>query len=138
MKSFNYVGVNSDSKLTLRDHIDYITNKLNRLSGINIEVGVIHLINAHFSSFVESIITYGLLVYARAAKTIFEKFEKTQKKLQPAIVLENKYEDVDPIVKRGSVVTVFELYVMEVSGNIFKQLKIESAPCFQNEIDLCH
>ena len=89
-----------------------------------------------YSSFAESIITYGLLVYGSAAKTNLKKLSAKRRILR-AIFCRNKYESIEQLFEKTNILTVFELYNMEVCREIFKQLKSESPLCFQDGIDLC-
>ena len=90
-----------------------------------------------YSSFAKSIITYGLLVYGSAAKTNLKKIESAQRRILRAIFCKNKYESIEQLFEKNNILTVFELYVMEVCRELFKQLKSESPLCFQDGIDFC-
>ena len=79
-----------------------------------------------YNSFAKSVITYGLLVYDSAVKMHLKNIENAQRIVLRAIIFKNKYESTRPIFQRNSVLTVFELYDMDVFQEVFKQLKIES------------
>ena len=71
-------------------------------------------------------------------KRIWKKIESTQRRILRAIFCKNKYESIEQVFEKNNILTAFELYVMEVCREIFKQLKSESPLCIQDGIDLCH
>ena len=139
-ESSKYLGVYLDSKLTFHDHIECVTKKLNKFSGMIYKVRDMYPIKCllnFYNAFAKSVITYGLLVYGSAAKTNLKKIENAQRRILRAIFFKNKYESVGPIFEKNSVLTVFELYAMEVFREVFKQIKLESPLCFRDGIGLC-
>ena len=86
-----------------------------------------------YSSLSQSVITYGLLVYGSAAKTKLRKIESAERSKLRAIFLKDKYDSVGLIFEKNDILTVFELYGMEVFREFFKQLKSESPLCFKME-----
>ena len=140
-ESFKYLGVNLDSKLTYRDHIEHVSKKLNKFSGMIYKVRDMYPVKCllnFYSSFAKSVITYGLLVYGSAAKTNLEKIENAQRRILRAIFYKNKYESLGQIFEKNCILTVFELYVMELFREVFKQLKSESPLFSLDRIDVCH
>ena len=138
--SAKYLGVYLDSKLIFRDHIEHVTKNLNEFSGMIYKVRDMYpvkcLLNL-YSSFAKSIITYGLLVNGSAAKTNLNKIESALRKFLRAIFCKNKYESIEQRFEKSNILTVFDLHVMEVCREIFKQLKSESPICFQDGLRLC-
>ena len=61
---------------------------------------------------------------------------KVRRRILRAIFCKNKYESIEQLFK-NIILTVFELYFMEVCRDIFKQLKSESPLCFQDGLGLC-
>ena len=63
--SYKYLGLHIDAKMTFRDLIDYVVEKLNRFSGLVHKVRHLHpsiCLLLFYNSYAESVIRYGLLV----------------------------------------------------------------------------
>ena len=79
-----------------------------------------------YNSFAKSIISYGILTYGSAAKSNLYKSEKAQRRILRAIFFRNKYNSVGFNFERNKISTVFEIYLMELFAEVFKQLRTES------------
>ena len=79
-----------------------------------------------YNSFAKSIISYGILTYGSAAKSNRYKIEKAQRRILQAIFFRNKYDSVGFFFERNKISTVFEIYLMELFAEVFKQLRTES------------
>ena len=127
--SCKYLGVYLDKKLLFHDHIEHIVKKLNKFSGMIYKVRDIYPIKClllFYNSFAKSIIFYGILTYGSAAKSNLYKIEKAQRRILRAIFFRNKYDSVGFIFERNKISTVFEIYLMELFADVFKQLRTES------------
>ena len=117
-----YLGLYNDSKLTFREHIKYVSKKLNKFCGSTYRVRDFYpskcLLN-FYESYAKSVITYGLLVYGSARKSNLEEIEMAQRRIIRAIFFPKKY-----------VLTVFELYVNETFCEVFPQIQSESPVTF--------
>ena len=77
-----YLGVLIDSKLTYRDHINYVVKKPKKFCGLIYRVRDIFPIKCLlllYIAYAKSVICYGLLVYGRAAKTNLNNIEIAQR-----------------------------------------------------------
>ena len=127
--SCKYSGVYLDKKLLFHDLIEHIVKKLNKFSGMIYKVSDIYPIKCSlmfFKSFAKSIISYEILTYGSAAKNNLYIFEKAQRRILRAIFFRNKYDSVGYIFERNKISTVFEMYLMELFAEVFKQLRTES------------
>ena len=79
------------------------------------------------------------LSMASAAKTNLKKIENAQRRILRAIFFQKiNMKSVGTNLRKEIVVlTVFELYTMEVFREVFKQIKLESPLCFRDGIGLC-
>ena len=76
------LGVLIDSKLTYRDHNNYVVKKLKKFCGLIYRVRDIYPIKClllFYNAYAKSVICHGLLVYGRAAKTNLSKIEIAQR-----------------------------------------------------------
>ena len=124
-----YLGVYIDKNLKFRDHIDYVVKKLNIFCGLIYRVRHLYPKNClllFYNSFAKSIIMYGILVYGSAAKTNLVKIEKAQRRILRAIFFMQRTDSLSEIFTKEGVLTVFELFLVELIKELFKQIRLES------------
>ena len=130
---FKYLGVYIDNKLTFREHIAYLTKKLNKFCGLVYKVRHLYPIKClllFYNAYARSLISYGLLVYGSAAKTNLEMLESAQRRIIRAIFFKQKRHSLKDIIDAYHIHTVFDLYILEVFKEVFKQIRVESPLCF--------
>ena len=126
---FKYLGVFIDNKLTFREHIEYITKKLNKFCGLVYKVRYLYPMKCRllfYNEYARSLISYGFLVYDSAAKTSLEMLENAQRRIIRAISFKQKQHSLKNIIDAYHIHTLFDLYVLEVFKEVFKQIRIES------------
>ena len=69
---------------------------------------------------------YGILVFGSAAKTNLVKIEKAQRRVLRAIVFMHRIDSQSEILTKEGVLTVFELFLVELIKELFKQIRLES------------
>ena len=79
-----------------------------------------------YNAYARSLNTYGLLVYGSAAKTNLEALENAQRRIIRAIFFKQKQHSLKDMIDAYHIHTVFDLYVLEVFKEVFKQIRIES------------
>ena len=115
-----------------REHIDYVVKKLNMFSGLIYRVRHLYpksCLLLFYTSFAESIIMYGILVYGSAAKTTLVKYEKVQRRILRTVVFMHKTDSLSEIFKKRYSYS-FELFLVELIKEMFKQLKLKSPSQF--------
>ena len=118
-----------DNKLTFREHIEYITKNMNKFCGLVYKVRHLYPMKcllSFYNAYARSLISYGLLVYGSAAKTNLEMLENAQIKIIRAIFFKQKQHSLKDIIDDYHIHTVFDLYVLEVLKEVFKQNRIET------------
>ena len=70
-------------------------------------------------------VSYGLLVYVSAAKTNTEMLENAQRRIIRAIFFKQNQHSLKDIIDAYHIHTVFDLYVLEVFKEVFKQFRIK-------------
>ena len=121
-----YLGLYIDPVLTFRDHINHVVNKLNKFCGLFYRVRDLYPIKAllsFYNSYAKSGISYGLIVYGRAAKTNLQNIEMAQRRIIRAIFFKEKRDSIKDILRDTEVNTVFELFIVDVFREIFSQLR---------------
>ena len=129
-KACKYLGLHLDGNLKFREHIDYVTKKLNKFCGLMYRVRHMYprkCLLMFYNSFAKSVICYGLIVYGSAAKTNLKKIENAQRRILRAIFFKNKFDSLRDILLDNKIFTVYELYTLEIVKELFKQLRNESA-----------
>ena len=127
--SCNYLVFQIHDKMTFRGHIDHVVKKLNQFSGLIYKVRHLYsskCLHPFYYSYGESVIRYGLLVYGSAAKTNLKKIEKAQRRILRAVFFKKKDDSHKKTIEKHKILTVFELYVLEVFNEVVQNLKHES------------
>ena len=121
-----YLGLYIDPVLTFRDHINHVVNNLKKFCGLIYRVRDLYPIKAllsFYNSYAKSVISYGLIVYGRAAKTNMQNIEMAQRRIIRAIFFKKKRDSIRDILRDTEVNTVFELFIVDVFRDIFSQLR---------------
>ena len=132
--SFNKLSLN-----TFRDHIEHVTkNWINSVVWYTKSEICIPL-NAFLTSIACLLNQSSHMVCLSMAlpqKRIWKKNESAQSRILRTIICKNECEIIEQLFEKNNILTVFELYVMEVYREIFKQLKSESPICSQDGFGL--
>ena len=105
-----YLGVYIDNKLTFREHIEYITKKLNRFCGLVYKMRHLYPMKClllYFNEYARSPFSYGLLVYGSAAENNLEMLENAQRRIIRAIFFKQKQQSLKDIIDAYHIHTVF-------------------------------
>ena len=86
-----------------------------------------------YLSFAKSIMDYGKLIYASAAKTSLEKIESGQHRILKTIFFKTKFDFITDILLHNGNLTVFELYLSELLKKLLRQLRPEAPDQFLPE-----
>ena len=76
--------------------------------------------------FSKSVITYGLLIYGTAYKPNLSRIEAVQRRILWASFLKRKFESLEKVFADNKTLTVFELLMVEILKEFFRQLRFES------------
>ena len=136
--SCKYSGLHLDGCLRIREHINYVVQKLNKFCGLIYRVRDLYpekCLLMFYNSFARSIISYGILVYGTAAKTSLKKIEKTQRRNIRAIFYKKRFESITNILLENKVFTVYALYMEESVKELFKELRHETPLKYLVEIN---
>ena len=80
-----------------------------------------------YNAYARSLISYGLLVYGSLWQTNLEMLENAQRRIIRAIFFKQKQHSLKDIIDAYHFHPVFDLYVLEVFDEVFKQIRIESS-----------
>ena len=127
--SCKYLVVHIDKTLKFREHIDHVVKKLNKFCGLMYRVRHLYprkCLLMFYNSYAKSVITYGLLLYGTAAKSNLSKIETVQRRILRAIYFKRKSDSLENVLADNKILTVFELFMVEILKELFRQLKSES------------
>ena len=127
--SCKYLGVHIDKTLKFREHIDHVVKKLNKFCGLVYRVRHLYprkCLLMFYNSYAKSVTTYGLLLYGTAAKSNLSKIETVQRRILRAIYFKRKFDSLENVLADNKILTVFELFMVEILKELFRQLKSES------------
>ena len=82
--SCKYLGVLIDNKLNFKDHVDYVSKKLNKFCGLVYRIRhlyPLHCLLLFYKSYAKPLITYGLLNYGSTTKTNLQPIENAQRRI---------------------------------------------------------
>ena len=79
-----------------------------------------------YNSSAKSVITYGLSVYRNTSKNDLEKIDRVQRIIIRAIFSRKKIVSLGITLIDNKTHTVYELYVIELVKELFKQIRSES------------
>ena len=104
-----YLGLSIDSKLTWRNHIDNVNNKL--VKGVGILSKLRYYVNEKtlitlYNAFIQPHINYGICAWGSAAKSNVNKIDNSSKKAVRIMNFKNKYDDTLNLYKEMGILTV--------------------------------
>ena len=127
-QSFRYLGVQTDSNLSITDHITKIENKLSRFCGMYYRLrnvlGKDQLLKA-YNAYVKPILQYGVLAYASTDKTKLETNEFKIKRLLKIICFKRRNESIEELRQKRKKYFVKELHIYELLKLLCKVLRKE-------------
>ena len=91
--SCKYLGVLIDIKLNFKDHVDYVSKKLNKFCWLVFRIRhlyPLHCLLLFYKSYAKPLITYGLLNYGSTTKTNLQPIENAQRRIIRAMFFKKK------------------------------------------------
>ena len=137
-KSCKYLGIHLDSSLRFNHHIEYVVKKLNKFCGLIYRIRHFYDIKCllmFYNSFAKTVICYGLLIYGAAAKSNLRKIEMAQRRILRAIFFKRKYDSLVNVLQKNNILSVFELYLVELIKELFKQFQNKSPTSFLPQLE---
>ena len=131
-----FLGMIIDSKLTWKQHSQFVLGKLSRMNGIfskikdDIPAKALRVI--YFSLF-HCHLLYGLPFWSSVAKTHFQKTTTAQKKAIRHITKSGSREHCKPLLKKMSILSLDDLKKYEMAKLIYNDLKGPNLFNFQQQ-----
>lgn len=112
-----YLGVFIDETFTWKEQVKYVTNKIRKLIFKFYELrNVLSFtsLKSVYMGLVESILSYGIVVWGSAGTTILKKLEVTQKWIIKIILFKNKRYSTQLVYKDSGFLNLNQLYIKAV------------------------
>ncbi len=123
VNSYKYLGVIFDSKLTWKEHIIFINNKLRKLIYAFKQLGEILTlkdIRKTYCAYVQSIIEGGIIIWGGTFKTNLQSLMVTQKSILKASLQKPRRYPSDNIFQEFEVFDVRQIFVRTLTNYIHK------------------
>ena len=101
----------------IHHHIDYVVKKLNKFCGLIYRIRQFYDIKCllmFYNSFAKTVNCYGLLIYGTAAKSNLRKIEMAQRRILRAFFFKRKYDYLVNVLQQNKIISVFELFLVEL------------------------
>ena len=106
-----YLGIFVDKKLTFKFHIEHVCKKLTKFCGIVWKARYVfskQQMLRFYKAYVNSTITYGILIYGNTSQSHLTEMMKLQKRILRAIFFKRRYESIKEIMDENKLLTVFD------------------------------
>ena len=113
VKSIKFLGINIDSNLTWKQHINYITKKVSKTTGILYKARHYvspNILRTLYHALVYPYLHYGNIIWANTYPTRLDKIKKLQKKIIKIITFSNFTAVTAPLFSKLSVLTIDNIY----------------------------
>ena len=112
-----YLGIHKDTKLSFHSHIKHVVKKLSKQSSVIARLR--HYVPSgtllkYYQTYIEPIITYGLLVYGYTSRHELNPIYTIRKKVLRLHHLKPKFHPSRELFFQNVFLNVFELYAMEL------------------------
>ena len=123
------LGLLEDKWFRFNQHIDYLVKKFNKFCGI------MHSIRHKFprncllmfyNSYAKTLFNYGIIAYGATAKTNLSRIEMAQRRIMRTISFKKKKDSTTDVLREKGILTVYELFLTELSKELFRQLWSEA------------
>ena len=137
-KLCKYLGIHLDSWLGFNHHIGYVVKKLHNFCGLIYRIRHLYDIKClllFYNSFAKTVICYGLLIYGTAAKSNLRKIQMAQGRILRAIFFKRKYDSLVNVLQQNKILSVFELYLVELIKELLRQFQKKSPTNFLPQLE---
>lgn len=130
----SFLGVTIDNKLTWKQHIQHISNKISK------SIAILRLLRHKFPtqiiymSLIFSLINYCNFIWGSACKTILDPLFILQKKAVRLVTNSAYLAHTDPIFKSLGILNIYQVFKLNCLLFVYKCLKTAQYPEFKSKI----
>ena len=134
-ESAKSLGIDIDTKLSFHSHIKHLVKRLSKQ--LSVIARLRHYVSRgtllkYYQTFIEPIITYGLLVYGCTSRHQLNDIYIIQKKVLKLIHFKPQFHPSRKLFFQNGFLIVFELYAMELLNFCLESVRGENCPYFLN------
>ena len=126
--SIRYLGITIDNKLSFKNHIDVVNQKLIKFIGLFYTLRKFlsksQMIQV-FKSYVQPVVQYGILIYGNSVLSDISLIDSKLKKLISIIFNKRKFNSVSDLRRKFNLFLAKELHLYEVLKLLIKMLRDE-------------
>ena len=126
--SIRYLGITIDNKLSFKNHIDVVNQKLIKFIGLFYRLRKFlsksQMIQV-FKSYVQPVVQYGILIYGNSVLSDISLIDSKLKKLIRIIFNKRKFNSVSDLRRKFNLFLAKELHLYEVLKLLIKMLRDE-------------
>lgn len=118
-----YLGVHIDEKLTFDKHIDALSTRIRRVTGIMRElrnVACFSTLKSVYFALCQSLITYCIKCWGSATKTFMIRVERAQRSILKVLLHKPLRYPTSELYKNCGVLTVRQLFILRTSLSVHK------------------
>ena len=132
------MGIHIDTKVSFHSHIKRVVKKLSKQ--LSVRARLRHYVPwgtllKCYQTYIEPIITYGLLVCGCTSRHQFKSFYIIQKKVLRFIHIRPQFRSTRELFFQNGFLNVFELYAMELLKFCLKSVRVENCSYFPNSFN---
>ena len=121
--SCKFLGVFIDNKLSFKNHVKYITNKISRNSGIFYEIHKNLPIKArlnYYYGFIYPYLTYNVIIWGNASESFIRDIRTQQKRFVRTLADVSYYEHTNPLFYKYKILKFTDIYKYNVAIYMFE------------------
>ena len=132
-----FLGVFLDEELTFRDHIQHISKKVSKLTGLMFKLKQffpLDILRSLYFSLIYPYFTYCILAWGGVPKTLLQQLVLHQKKLVRILSDSDFYAHTTPLFKQLKILKLEDLYGFHVQLIMYKTFSMNVYPDMKNNI----
>ena len=132
-----FLGVILDEKLSFTEHINYITNKISKLTGLMCKLKAFfpsEILKNLYLSLIYPYYNYCILAWGTATKSALQPLLLNQKRLVRIITNSDFYAHTNSLFKQLKILKIEDLYTYHTQLFMYKTLVLDKYPEIKNTI----
>ena len=132
-----FLGAILDEKLRFADHVDHITNKVSKLTGLMYKLKAIfplEILKNLYLSLIYPYYNYCILAWGAANKSALQPLLLFQKKLVRIISNSDFYAHTNPLFKQLKILRLEDLFMYHTQLFMYKTVVLDKYPEIKNTI----
>ena len=132
-----FLGVILDEKLNFSNHIDHVTNKVSKLTGLMYKLKSFfppNILKNLYLALIYPYYNYCILAWGSANKSVLQPLLLYQKKLMRIITQSDYYAHTNPLFKQLNILKFDELFMYASQVHMYKTIVLDKYPILLRSI----